>query len=202
MATSGPPQSSTNISQSLLLTSLTNYYNRNPENRQILFDIIQGKSKLSLRILDWFVTHYAKNSDILYWIDEREKKIIEKYPDTQNDMNLRKFHLYLKYRAELQSYTKMFFDPFRRHERITFILETEPALKTIETTIGQLNFFRWTFQNHVLVYIESHLDEIEEHMASYQKEIIKNKLSGGTKEKKSNGNRNTIMQVPSFIRFD
>ena len=190
-----------NISQSLLLTSLTNYYNRNPKSREILYDIIQGKSKLSLRILDWFATHYAKNADILYWIDDSKNEIIEKYPDANYDLNLRKFHLYLKYRAELQSYTKMFFDPFRRHERITFILESEPNLKIIETTIGQLNFFRWTIQNHVLEYIETHLDEIEDHMASYQKEIIKNKLAGLNKVKK-NTNRNTIMQVPSFIRFD
>jgi len=190
-----------NISQSLLLTSLTNYYNRNPRSREILYDIIHGKSKLSLRILDWFVTHYAKNADILFWIDDNKNEIIEKYPDTNSDLNLRKFHLYLKYRAELQSYTKMFFDPFRRHERITFILESEPNLKTIETTIGQLNFFRWTIRNHVLEYIETHIDEIEDHMASYQKEIIKNKLAGLNKVKK-NINRNTIMQVPSFIRFD
>ena len=101
----------------------------------------------------------------------------------------------------------MYFDPFRRHERITFILETEPTVKAIETTIGQLNFFRWALQNHVLVYIEKHLNEIEDHMATYQKEVVKNKSNTGgntNTPKKQNviTNRNTIMQVPSFIRFD
>lgn len=192
---------SNNISQSLLLTSLTSHYTSHPKHREILYDIIQGKSKLSLRILDWFVTHYAKNTDIIYWIDDTKNTFMEKYPENQNDINLRKFHLYLKYRAELQSYTKMYFDPFRRHERITFILETQPEMKTIETTIGQLNFFRWALRNHVLEYIENHLQEIEDHMASYQKEIAKNKASGH-KKTQAPKNRNTIMQVPSFIRFD
>lgn len=192
---------SNNISQSLLLTSLTTHYTNNPKHREILYDIIQGKSKLSLRILDWFVTHYAKNTDIIYWINDAENTFLEKYPDGQTNQDLRKFHLYLKYRAELQSYTKMYFDPFRRHERITFILETTPEMKTIETTIGQLNFFRWALRNHVLEYIENHLSEIEDHMASYQKEVAKNK-STGHKKAPINRNRNTIMQVPSFIRFD
>lgn len=192
---------SNNISQSLLLTSLTSHYTNNPKHREILYDIIQGKSKLSLRILDWFVTHYAKNTDIIYWINDAENVFLEKYPEGQNDLDLRKFHLYLKYRAELQSYTKMYFDPFRRHERITFILETTPEMKTIETTIGQLNFFRWALRNHVLEYIEKHLAEIEDHMATYQKEVAKNK-STGHKKAPVHRNRNIIMQVPSFIRFD
>ena len=76
----------------------------------------------------------------------------------------------MEYRAQLQSYTKLFFDPFRRHERITFILEQSP-LVSIETTVGQLNFFRWAFQNHVFEYILAHLQHIEETMATYQKQL-------------------------------
>lgn len=194
-------------SQTLLLTSLTSYYERNPNHRAILYDIVQGKSKLSLRILDWFVTHYARTNDILYWIDDAKNTFSEDFP---TNSTLRKFNLYLKYRAELQSYTKMFFDPFRRHERITFILETTPV-KAIETTIGQLNFFRWALHNHVLEYIELHLTDIEEHMASYQKDLAKIKGgapgSVGAQTPSSalacvNKNRNLVMHAPCFIHFD
>jgi hypothetical protein len=187
---------STNACQSLLLISLTNYYNKHPDEREILSKIIQGKSSLSLRILDWFVTHYARTNDILYWIDERTNTMVETYPEVAN-INLKKFHLYLKYRAELQSYTKMYFDPFRRHERITFILQADP-LQSIETTVGQLNFFRWALHNHVLTYIQKHLSEIEEHMASYQKEIKK----GIKKKEVSPSVTNTVYRAPCYIHFD
>ena len=34
----------------------------------------------------------------------------------------------------------------------------------METTIGQLNFFRWAFDNYIIEYIEEHYSEIEQDM--------------------------------------
>ena len=34
----------------------------------------------------------------------------------------------------------------------------------IETTIGQLNFFKWTLENDIIKYIEENYEEIEEDM--------------------------------------
>ena len=34
----------------------------------------------------------------------------------------------------------------------------------IQTTIGQLNFFKWALENNILSYISEHLDEIEKDM--------------------------------------
>ena len=34
----------------------------------------------------------------------------------------------------------------------------------METTIGQLNFFKWALQNNVIRYIEEHYNEIEADM--------------------------------------
>jgi hypothetical protein len=66
----------------------------------------------------------------------------------------------------------MHFDPFRRHERINFVLDTKVAQGTtprvIETTVGQLNFFRWALQNHVIEYIHQYLPQIEGHMSMHQ----------------------------------
>ena len=149
----------------LLLNSLTVYYDKYPEYRIDLNNIIQGKYKVSLRVIDWFITHYSKYKNILYWIDEENNKIHESI--LKVGPHLRKFHLYLEYRAQLKSYTKLYFDPFRRHERISFILEHKP-ITFIETTIGQLNFFKWIFQNHILEYIQTHQKEIEKHMNEYQ----------------------------------
>ena len=34
----------------------------------------------------------------------------------------------------------------------------------LETTIGQLNFFKWAIEHEILDYIQSHFEEIEEDM--------------------------------------
>lgn len=157
-------------SRALLLTSLTTYYNTNPDQRKLLFSIINGESKLSLRILDWFVTHYARMNNVTYYIDTSSKPPIlcAEYPKEGGGAHIRKFNLYLDYRKQLQSYTKMFFDPFRRHERISFVIEETP-LTVIETTIGQLNFFKWALETQVFTYVLKHLQDIETHMATFHK---------------------------------
>jgi len=152
---------------------------------------------LSLRLIDWFVTHYARMKNVVYWIDDTKKRFVENMPN--NGEHLRKFHLYLEYRAQLQSYTKMYFDPFRRYERITFMLEPSKML-SIESTVGQLNFFRWALQNHVIEYIANHLHEIEESMSSFQnseksKEKTKKRAVACTPV-------NMVSHTKSFIRFD
>ena len=176
----------------LLLSSLTTYYKKHTSHRKTLKEIIEGQSLLSLRIIDWFVTHYARTYQIIYWIDNDKNIYYEKYPENVDNKHLRKFHLYMEYRAQLQSYTKLFFDPFRRHERITFILESDPLI-SIETTVGQLNFFRWAFQNHIFTYILDHLQNIEDMMASYQKQ-----LKNQNKKNQAQNNTNITTNIPSI----
>lgn len=179
------------MSSELLLSSLTVFYKKNPTYRKALKEIIEGNSILSLRIIDWFVTHYSRLHQVIYWIDIDKNKYYEKYPENGNS-SIKKFHLYTEYRAQLQSYTKLFFDPFRRHERITFVLETDP-LMSIETTVGQLNFFRWAFQNHIFNYIFSNLETIENTMAQYQKQIKKQPADNNTSIQ--NSQQNSVQQA-------
>ncbi len=176
----------------LLLTSLTTYYVKHPEHRELLYNIVSGYSPLSLRVIDWFVTHYAKSFNVVYWINDIDNTISE-VPTA--DVKFRKFNVYLDTRAQLKSYTKLHFDPFRRHERISFVLETSP-MKVIETTVGQLNFFRWALHNQLLDYIQNHLIEIEEHMSSLQKK-------GKNSERKVvTPQVNTVMKASCCVRFD
>ena len=44
---------------SLLLTNLLKFYDHN-DNLNVMLQIINGHSKISLRIIDWFATNYAK----------------------------------------------------------------------------------------------------------------------------------------------
>lgn len=189
----------------LLLSSLTAYYQKRPKYRKLLYEIIEGISPLSLRVIDWFMTHYARNHQVLYWIDETNDALVESYP-SQPRTDLRKFNLYLEYRAALKSYTKMYMDPFRRHQRITFVLETDP-LHSVETTVGQLNFFRFALSNHVIEYISNHLAEIESHMAMHQKQMKQGSLQASSSSSSSARKDvpkvvNTVLRAPCHLRFD
>lgn len=190
--------------QTLLLSSLTNYYSKHENYKKKLYEIISPKirSNISLRVLDWFVTHYAKSRQIIYWLDDKEEKVYFEYPENisqDKKQNIRKFNLYYDYRAQLQSYTKMYFDPFRRHNRIIFDINDKDK---IETTVGQLNFFKWIIYNHVLDYIELNIKDIEHHMTLYQKSL-KNMNKVHKIDKKSDTNMfHTITHIPCFLHFD
>jgi len=165
-----------NNCQELLLKSLNDYYNRNNNFKKIFSDIISGKHKLSLRLIDWLVTHYARDNNIYYWYDK--DNIYNEIP--YNKENMKKINVYLDYRAQLKSYTKLYFDTFRRHQRISFYIDND---KMIETTLGQLNFFRWIFNNNILLYVEKNYQLIYNNMIDFNKHnkkikkiLIKKKL--------------------------
>ena len=59
--------------QLLLLIPLTKFYSENG-NITKLKDILDGKSKLSLRLVDWFVTNYSKKNLTYYNLEEYKLK--------------------------------------------------------------------------------------------------------------------------------
>jgi uncharacterized membrane-anchored protein len=69
--------------------------------------------------------------------------------------------VYVDYKLKLKAYSKKRFDPFCRWERISIPYKDGTY---IETTIGQLNFFKWTMENEVVKYIEEHYEAIEKDM--------------------------------------
>lgn len=139
-------------SKDLLMISLSKFYNIKSNINKII-PIIEGTSKTSLRLIDWFVTNYSK----------KYNTVITK--SKQN--NVLHFNVYLSYRSQLKAYSKQQFDPFRRRDRISFVYDDN---KSLETTIGQLNFFRWILQNDILEYIVSNIEEIENDMVKTQKD--------------------------------
>jgi hypothetical protein len=181
-----------NTSKDLLLSSINCFYKGNEKYKLILKDIIEGKHELSLRMIDWLVTRYAKNNNIIYWINDVDDKIYHNLPDNYSSEKYKKITLYLDYRAQLKSFKKFNFDAFRRHERITFnITEKEE----IETTVGQLNFFKWAFNNKIITYAIENQKKIYENMSkfSYKKQnSIKNSLIP----------KQDIINTKCFIVFD
>jgi hypothetical protein len=137
---------STNIlsQDRLILADLMKFYRQNGNLHKML-KIIKSETKISLRIIDWFVTNYAKkNYTIIHNGAER-------------------FKVHLGYKQKLKAYNKKKFDPFCRWERITVPYD-ETGEILIETTIGQLNFFKWALEHKIIDYIEEHYDEIEKDM--------------------------------------
>lgn len=141
----------------LLLKNLMNFYkvdNDNADkntNLERMLKIITGETKISLRIVDWFATNYAKKYYTLYTISQ------------QDNNEERRFKVYDDYKLKLKAYSKKRFDPFCRWERISIPYKGNSF---IETTIGQLNFFKWAIENKVIDYIEENYDAIEKDMNS------------------------------------
>jgi len=177
--------------QELLLVSINNFYQKNFKFKKELKEIISGNHKLSLRLIDWLVTHYSRNNNIYYWIRKNYNNIYYSLPyNIDNNISYKKINLYYDYRAQLKSYSKLNFDTFRRHERITFYIDNN---NFIETTIGQLNFFRWIFNNNVLLYAIENYNDIYNDMITnnnYKKNILKKK------------NYQEIIKTNSILRFD
>ena len=132
----------------LLLNNLMEFYKKE-EYLDKMLKIITGDSKISLRIVDWFATNYAKKFYTLYTID------------IDQGNNSKRFKVYFDYKLKLKAYSKRRFDPFCRWERISVPYKGD---KFIETTIGQLNFFKWAIENKVIDYIEENYETIEKDM--------------------------------------
>ena len=142
-------------------TDINGQYNPN-NNLDKMLRIINGESKISLRIVDWFATNYAKKYYVIYLIKQ------------SNDNNFERFKVYDDYKLKLKGYSKKRFDPFCRWYRIS-IPYTNGSF--IETTIGQLNFFKWALETKVIDYIEKNYNEIEKDMnnrnsTSKRKELL------------------------------
>ena len=144
----------------ILLNSLYNYYNDKKTINKLL-EVLSDNNKISLRIIDWFVTNYSKKNNIYYTIFETPKK--QKTFTNENNRVLKQFNTYHSYKSQLKSFSKKKFDPFCRRDRINFEYEDG---KVIDTTIGQLNFFKWAIDNLVIDYIKNNYDKIEEDMNS------------------------------------
>lgn len=148
----------------LVISSLQRFYSAHPEINKVL-TYLTGDAPLSLRIIDWFVTKYSRKNFVRYQLGGQD------------------FLVYLSYKGQLKAYSKQYFDPNCRRERIMFKI---PGQEQFMTTIGKLNFFRWALESKILDYIEAHEEEIRTGYNSYLKETtqtqkrVKNNTASST----------------------
>ncbi len=164
----------------LLKKTLLEYYQNNESALNVFVEIVKNRSTVvSLRLLDWFVTNYVKTLDTI--------------PNETVEERLTRQHLYFIYTQNLNSYKKVWFDPFAREspdkgsfrvyfntDTCEFLMELPPyefqnnsngsesttmtSSSIISTTIGQLNFFRCAIDYGIISYVFQHHERIQNHM--------------------------------------
>ena len=130
-----------------IAVSCVEWFNENQEALCTFLRTVRRQEAFSLRIVDWTTTNYSKRHRITIYH--------EGLPiDLHND-----------YRRFLGVFTKKYFDPFARRERL--VLRLYPDKQTLSTTVGQLNFMRWMLQRQVHTKVQTLKKEIELDMREY-----------------------------------
>ncbi len=144
-----------NTQNDLLLHKVLRFYHENDgENMDKMLEVINGTTNISLRIMDWFVTNYSKKHYTVYDLVGSAATAAATRP--------KRFKVYVDYKLKLRAYSKKRFDPFCRWDRIN--VPHKNGTTYIQTTLGQLNFFKWAIENEVLRYIHENYTAIETDM--------------------------------------
>jgi hypothetical protein len=147
-----------NTQNDLLLHKVLRFYNENGgENMDLMLSVINGTTNISLRIMDWFVTNYSKKHYTVY-------DLVGNGNGNGNGSGTgpKRFKVYVDYKLKLRAYSKKRFDPFCRWDRIN--VPHKNGATYIQTTLGQLNFFKWAIENEVIRYIQENYTAIETDM--------------------------------------
>ena len=160
--------------EELIIQSLQQFYSARTDLNEIL-PLLEGSTEISLRIIDWFVTNYAKKYNTCYIVGGQE------------------FVVYMNYKSQLKAYSKKLFDPFCRRSRISFQI---PGHEAFITTVGKLNFFRWALEKGVIDFIKKNFKDIESQHTSFQKET--NNIRKSVSSLSSNDTIKTISTVDSI----
>lgn len=166
----------------LILNKLQARYRKDKEMKRWFLTFIQ-KPSVSLRTVEWLASSYSKRYNVSYYV---------KRPDGTRFL----FHMHSSYKSQIKAYTRNNFDPFRRKTSVTIHL---PSLQTTPqpgdtslTTLSQVNFFRWVFENDVIEYALKNLNSIQKDIESREKrssrttaQSLENKSYNSSKTKRA-----------------
>ena len=174
----------------VLMKTLEQFYENDENfNKMYKYVVKPRESIVSLRVLEWFVINYAKKNNIGY--------------EFENDSGVKQYIIvFSDYQNCLKGFKKIRLDPFCRKQRKG---TQDCSIKfrhneiEIDTTIGQLSFFKWAIANKVLDYVESHSEIIEKDM----NETNKNKKKNMKRQQLSIAATRTITrhEVTHTVRF-
>ena len=131
----------------------------------------RGSKSPSIRTIEFTLTTYAERHDIRYIVARKDDALptfAELHDlDRQNALvqagyTLNLFVLHQAYKDQVCTEQKRWFDPCARGKRITY--------KTVETTLGQLNFYRWAITFALIPWIQANVVRISAEMSTEQKQ--------------------------------
>ena len=145
----------------ILMVELQRYFTAHPDQYDELRQIItnkRGPSKKktlpSLRGLEYVTTHMAKMNDLAFFY--------------QNEMGEQVFcDIYHLYKTTLGDFKKKHFDSFRRTAEIEFQIPDHPPIKT---TIAQMQWGRWIYEQSIMLWVKDHWPEVRKRMAASLKD--------------------------------
>lgn len=136
--------------EEILYKQLGKFYS-NKKNLDDFYKIRIQRKPCSIRVYEYFVMTYCKNTSVEYKVNG---KIFNVYCDYKNN--------------QLASYNKKFFDPCRRSR----FIELKHPDGIIETTLAQMNFFRWVLKNKITEHLVPCLDVIKRNMKPDKEQTI------------------------------
>ena len=135
-----------NAKDNLVFQQVKTWFKGRPECFERLRRIVNEETAMSMRVIDWFSANYSKSNATCYGL-----------PDG------REFIVWVEYKKVLDGgITKTLFDPFRRGGKQMSWSPDPATVEPINTSVGQLNFFRWAFENGVIDYIEKNYVAIKD----------------------------------------
>ena len=145
----------------LIIRSIEEFYDKNRDYLGVVKEITVGRNHtISLRILDWLVTSYARRHNTVIMHRERVT------------------HLHTAYKLFLASHSKKLFDAFRRRKRV-YVTESgkikygEMEDPFMISTVAQLVFFAWSFEIGLLEFAQNHIRDIEDDLRRYRVPSLK-----------------------------
>jgi hypothetical protein len=159
------------VDERALYTKIDKFFNADCELKTIykMVKIIENDDSISLRLLNWFAMKHSATMQSL------------EITNPNGDVEL--FDVKISYRARLNTHSKKYFDPFRRGRKFDYMYDKLEKKKTVETTLCQLNFFRWLFMHDLLDYVENHFEELKNKMGTFNNVEKKKKVVKKEKEK-------------------
>lgn len=130
----------------LMLNSVVNYFRTHSTAMETLRDVSSGKSPISSRMMEWFVQVHSKETPVILYTNRDGSYTI------RPSKEMSRINVHIDFKSCLKNHTKTYFDAFRRKLRFTFVVDDSADI-LIDTTLAQMNFVRWIFQNGVYKYM-------------------------------------------------
>lgn len=128
--------------EQLLKKKLKGYFTK--PKLMIMKNVIDHKTPVSIRKLEWFISIYCKKNNIEYTVRGKTFNVYNSYKNEQ-----------------LKSYSKKYFDFFRRNNTFNIKITENDIL---ETTVAQMNFFKWAIENEIIDYVKANILKINKEM--------------------------------------